>query len=217
MKGKPVNKSEYKLELRGAAVSLLEEKGYTVRDVSSGSGVPKLSRLEIANGQEKLTCAVKITTTPQGRISFTRSPDGTYKVLSDSDRVIYACPAVGDDTKVFIAMFDAATVKQAFDANFAARKGTDQEDLPMWLSPELEPGQRFIGSGFEGKALWSEVRPLSDLIGESEAGEQPTTPPYPVAGQGKMAIGIMDRIKAMLSEHMGVRPDQLEVDVRVKL
>lgn len=212
-----MDKSEYKSELRDAVLRILMEKGYTVQDVSSGSGVPKLSRLEIADEQGALTCAVKITTTPMGRISFTRSPDGTYKVLTDSDRVVYACPAAGDEAKVFIAMFEAVTVKQAFDANFAVRKGTDQEDLPMWLSPELESGQRFIGSGFQQKALWSEVRPLSDQIGESAAGEQPTTPPSPTAGEGETAIGIMDRIKAMLSEHMGVRSDQIEVDVRVKL
>lgn len=213
-----LDKSEYKSELRAAVIRLLKEKGFTVRDVSSGSGVPKFSRLEIADGRGKLTCAVKVTTTTQGRISFTRSSDGTYKVLSDSERVIYARPAdAGDEAKVFIAMFDAVTVKQAFDANFAARKGTDQEDLPMWLSPELEKGQRFIGSGFQKKALWSEVRLLSGQIGESAAGEQPTTLPSPTAGEGDTAIGIMDRIKAMLSAHMGVRPDQLEVDVRVKL
>ena len=212
-----MRKTEFEGCLRGAVTRLLQEKGYTVRDVSSGSGVPKLSRLEIADGREKLTCAVKITTTPQGRISFTRNPDGTYKVLSDNDRVVYVRPAAGDETKVFIAMFDAVTVRQAFDANFAARKGTDQEDLPMWLSPELEPGRRFIGSGFEGKALWYEVRPLSEQIGESAAGQQPKTPPSPTTGEGEAAVGIMDRIKTMLSEHMGVRPDQLEVDVRVKL
>ncbi|MDD7973919.1 hypothetical protein [Roseinatronobacter alkalisoli] len=212
-----MEKAEYKANLRGAAIRAIEEKGHTVRDVSSGSGVPKLSRLEITNGQEKLTCAVKITTHPQGRISFTRSHDGTYKVLRDSDRVVYVCPAASDETKVFIAMFDAATVKRAFDVNFAARKGTDQEDLPMWLSPELEPGQRFIGSGFREKALWSEIIPMPDQIDESAAGDQPTTPLPPTAGEGETAMGIMDRIKAMLSGHMGVRPDQLEIDVRVKL
>lgn len=211
-----MEKSGYKSELRSAVIRLLKEKGYTVRDVSSGSGVPKLSRLEIADGRGKLTCAVKITTKPQGRISFTRSPDGTYKVLSDSDLVVYACPAA-DEAKVTISMFDAATVKQAFDANFAVRKGTDREDLPMWLSPELEPGQRFIGSGFQEKARWSEVRPLSDQLDEAAVGGQPATPPSSTAGEGEATIGIMDRIKAMLSEHMGVRQDQLEIDVRVKL
>jgi hypothetical protein len=211
-----LKKSDYKVDLRVAAIRALEEKGYTVRDVSSGSGVPKFSRLEIADGQRKLTCAVKITTTNQGRISFTRNTDGTYKVLSDSDQVVYVSSAADDETEVLVAMFDAATVKQAFDANFNARKDTDQEDLPMWLSPEFEPGQRFVGSGFQGKALWSEVRPLSCQNGDPVAAEQPTTLTS-TAGGGETAIGIMDRIKAMLSEHMGVRPDQLEVDVRVKL
>ena len=209
--------SEYKAKLRVAAVRLLEEKGYTVRDVSSGSGVPKLSRLEITDGQRKLTCSVKITTAPQGRISFTRNPDGTYKVLNDSDRVVYACPVTDDEARVSIVMFDSETVKRAFDDNFTARKGTDQEDLPMWLSPELETGQRFIGSGFQEEALWAEVRALPDQVGKALAEKQPSTPPLPAAGEGETAIGIMDRIKTMLSEHMGVRPDQLEVDVRVKL
>lgn len=211
-----MDKSDYKVELRGAVIRLLEQKGYTVRDVSSGSGVPKLSRLEIADGRRKLTCAVKITTTLQGRISFTRNPDGTYKVLSDSDRVVYACPDADDEAKVFVAMFDATTVKRAFDANFNARKGTGQEDLPMWLSPRLESKQRFIGSGFQEKALWSEVRPMSGQSSDSTIAK-PTTTPSPTVGEGETPTGIMERIKMMLSEHMGVRPDQLEVDVRVKL
>ena len=206
---------EYRSALRGAVIRHLEEKGYAVRDVSSGSGVPKLSRLEISDGKSTLTCAVKITTSVHGRISFTRNPEGTYKVLSDSDRVVYACPAdVSDATKVSIAMFDAATVRQAFDTNFNARKGTDQEDLPMWLSPELEPGQRFVGSGFKDKAIWFESRSLSDESNGPATTEQSTAAFTPEA---EAAMGIMERIKKMLSEHMGVRPDQLEVDVRVKL
>ncbi|KZX97304.1 MULTISPECIES: hypothetical protein [unclassified Sulfitobacter] len=201
------------LEVREAVVRLLEEKGYEVRDVSSGSGVPKLSRLEISKEDEKVTCAVKITTYRQGRISFTRNPDGTYKVLSDSDRVIYACPASDDDKAVAITMFDSSTVTQAFDSNFDARKDTDQESLPMWLSPALEPGQRFIGSGFQDDALWSEVAPLSGQTDTSMTSKN-TTPP---SEEGAKSVGIMERVKTMLSEHMGVRPDQLEVDVRVKL
>ena len=212
-----LNKTEYNVKLREAAARALREKGYTVEDVSSGSGVPKLSRLEISNEHGKLTCAVKITTYTQGRISFTRNSDGTYKVLSDSDRVIYACPALENEAEAFIAMFDAETLKQAFDANFDVRKGTDQEELPMWLSPELEEGRRFVGSGFKDKALWSEVRSLSDMVSGDVSGEQPTTSASPVAVEGEKAMGIMDRIKLMLSEHMGVHPDQLEVDVRVKL
>lgn len=208
-----MNKQGSGTEVREAVVRILEEKGYEVRDVSSGSGVPKLSRLEIAKDGDKVICAVKITTYRQGRISFTRNPDGTYKVLSDSDRVIYACPAADDDTAVTVSVFDGTTVTHAFDANFEARKGTDQESLPMWLSPKLEPGQRFIGSGFQDEALWSEVAPLA---GQADASATPKPPPLP-SEEDAQSVGIMERVKIMLSEHMGVRPDQLEVDVRVKL
>lgn len=204
-------------ELRNAAIRLLTEKGYTVRDISSGSGVPKLSRLEIECGREKLTCAVKASATRHGRISFTRNPDGTYKVLSDSDRVVYVRNVEDDATKVLIAMFDATTVKQAFEDNFNALQGVGNEHLPMWLSPELETGKRFIGSGFQDKALWTEIRPLADQIGASATSKQPTASSTPAASKDETAMGIMDRIKTRLADHMGVRPDQLEIDIRVKL
>lgn len=207
---------EHETQLRCAVVALLEEKGFTVRDVSSGSGVPRLSRLEIADKQQKLTCAVKITTMSHGRISFTRNPDGRYKVLSDSDRVIYAKSDADDNTRVSIAMYDAATVQQAFDANFQARRGTEREDLPMWLSPDPETGERFIGSGFREKALWSEVRTLSGSSADIIETEQPIVPSDSTA-EDNGATGIMSEIKTMLSEHMGVRPDQLEIDIRVRL
>ena len=204
---------ELGVEVRETVVHLLKQKGYEVRDISSGSGVPKLSRLEITMDGKLNTCAVKITTHHLGRISFTRKSDGTYKVLSDSDRVIYACPATADRTEVIVSMFNGETVKHAFDVNFDARKGTDQENLPMWLSPKQEPGQRFIGSGFQDKALWSEVVPLSSR----ESGSPTAALPSPTAECEPEPVGIMDRVKTMISEHMGVRPDQLEVDVRVKL
>lgn len=212
-----MDKVERKAKLREAVVRHLEGKGYTVRDLSSGSGVPKFSRLEIADGKRKLLCAVKITTTSQGRISFTRNSDGSYKVLSDSDMVVYVCPFADDDTKAVITMFDAVAVREAFDTNFRARKGTDQEELPMWLSPELEAGQRFVGSGFQEKALWSEVTSLSNQVSDLAATDQPRTFQSPSVEGGGGAMGMMDRIKVMLAEHMGVRPDQLEIDVRVKL
>lgn len=207
--GKTMEKPVSGASFREGVAHFLKKEGYAVRDISSGSGVPKLSRLEIEKEGKKVTCAVKVTRYHQGRISFTRNPDGTYKVLSDSDCVIYACPAANDDVQAIISMFDGVTVKQAFDANFEARKGTDQEKLPMWLSPKLETGQRFIGSGFQDKALWSKVAPLLDQTSNS-------TPPTASEGDAA-AVGIMERVKIMLSEHMGVRPDQLEVDVRVKL
>ena len=201
------------MKVRESVVLLLRKKGYRVRDTSSGSGVPKLSRLEIDNGRERLACAVKITTTSHGRISFTRNDDGAYKVLSDSDRVVYARPVADDGSRLLVMMYDGETIRRAFDENFKARQGTDQEDLPMWLSPNHEPGTRFIGSGFGKEALWSETTPLENPGVGAETHPTSSLP----AEEGQPApAGIMEQVKTMLSAHMGVRPDQLEIDVRVK-
>jgi hypothetical protein len=194
----------------------LKEKGYRVLDTTSGSGVPKLSRLEIDNDKERLACAVKITTTSHGRISFTRNDDGTYKVLSGSDRVIYARPVDDDGSRLLVMMYDGETIRRAFDENFRARQGTDQENLPMWLSPDQEPGTRFIGSGFGREALWSETTPLEKPNGGAAAAAHPTSSLPAEEGQPAPA-GIMEQVKTMLSAHMGVRPDQVEIDVRVKV
>ncbi len=82
--------------------------------------------------------------------------------------------------------------------------------IPSWINPELEESWRFVGSGFGDKALWRETVPL---ISEPEA----TAPTPEPSATTSPEMGIMDRIKIMLSEHMGVRPDFIEVDVRVKL
>ena len=210
VEGKAMEQSLSVASVRAAVAHLLEKKGYTVKDISTGSGVPRLSRLEIKKEGKTEICAVKVTTQNQGRISFTRNPNGTYKVLSDSDRVIYACPVAGDGIdKVAVSMFEGEVIKQAFDANYEVRRGTDQEKLPMWLSPEMEGGARFIGSGFKDKAIWSDVVPL---FIHADSSTLPT-----ISNKDVAVVGIMERIKGMLSEHMGVHPDQLEVDVRVKL
>lgn len=212
-----MGRSERTAAIRRSIANLLETKGYAVRDESSGSGVPKLSRLEISKGMERLICVVKIAFNEHRRISFVRNSDGSYKALSDSDRVIYAHPVYVDgQTQVFVAMFGGETVKRAFEVNFEARKGTDQEGLPMWLGPEPESGSRFIGSGFRNEALWSEITPLHGPSNDAIAAEQPA-PLSPVQDESATPISIMEQVKSMLSKHMGVRPDQLEIDVRVRL
>lgn len=193
-------------KMRLVAADLLRSKGYTVKDIAAGSGVPKLSRLELTNGDETLTCAVK--TTISGRIRFIREDDGTYKVLDDVDRVLHVHPLSDNSGRIRISMFTRETVRTAFEQNRAALEEEGKGHLPTWLNPEHEEGLRFVGSGFGSDILWSEVVSLSGHLEGAEAQS-----PSEDINDGS----IMERIKAMLSEHMGVRPDQLEIDVRVRL
>jgi hypothetical protein len=200
-------------EIRMAVVRLLEEKGYEVTNTASGSGVPKFSRVMIEKGSEKLSCAIKTTT--GGRISFTRAPDGSYHVLSDADRVIHAWRSPDDSTKVRVTMFDKTTVLDAFEANHKAKVAHKMEHIPSWVNPEPEDGWRMTGSGFKDKAIWSETIPVSATEPRSPASSGATEEAS--SSGSPHELGIMDRIKAMLSEHMGVRPELIEIDVRVKL
>lgn len=213
-------------DLRMAAVRVLERRGYRVTSTASGQGVPKFSRLEIDDGKERLSCAVK-TTKDSGRISFARNDDGTYKVLSDSDRVIHVRLIPDDASKARISMFDRATVVEAFEANHRelARRGLGH--IPLWVNPERESQWRMTGSGFQKEALWSETVSVAPPMiggpmppGPLPAGPKPSAPA--AAGAAATLVptqeaGIMDRIRAMLSEHLGVRPELIEIDVRVKL
>ncbi|MGO4705856.1 hypothetical protein AB4072_08780 [Microvirga sp. 2MCAF38] len=198
-------------DIRLAVVRLLEEKGYTVTNTASGSGVPRYSRVIVEKGREKLACAIKTTT--GGRISFTRAPDGSYFVLSDADRVIHACRSQDEPSKVRISMFDKSTVLDAFEANHKAKVERGREHIPSWVNPEYEDGWRLTGSGFQEKALWSETVEVSG----SKAANSATSTSSAALAEPSHEPGIMERVKAMLAEHMGVQPELIEIDVRVKL
>lgn len=199
-------------KMREATVRLLETKGFRVRDISSGSGVPKLSRLELTDDQGTFSCVVKTTT--GGRISFTREENGAFKVLDDVDHVVHVQPLSGDTTKVRVTMFERDVVRRAFERCWKALENDGNDHLPIWLSPEHEKGLRFVGSGFGTEALWSEIVPISMF--ESTVAVAPETPPsLEIQKDGDNMM--IERIKTTLAKSMGVRPDQIEIEVRVRV
>ncbi|MFG6083400.1 hypothetical protein ACEUZ9_004660 [Paracoccus litorisediminis] len=203
-----MSKSEKENEIRLAAVRILKAKGYVIEDESSGSGVPKLSRLRLRLDGDQVgeMCAVKVTTS--GRIHFVHDGAGSFKVLDDMDLILHACPVSGDTSKVRLSMFAQKTINDAFGKTFARLDSLGKGNLPIWLNPDREDGDRFVGSGFIGEALWSETVSIADE--DDEAGKRSQ------ASQSSDG-SIMDVIKEMLSKHMGVSPDKIDIDVRVRV
>ena len=203
-------------EVRDAVVTLLEEKGYNVSSTASGQGVPKRSRLKLEKDGAELACVVKVSS--GGRISFTRAADGTYRVLSDADWVIHAQPVLTSPGHIRVMVFEREVVTQAFEENHKALVAHGMEHIPSWVNPEMEAGWRQSGSGFKDKALWTEIiaatvaaatpLPISELSAPVVPSSSDDVPEGP---------GIMERIKLMLSEHLGVRPELIDIDVRVKI
>lgn len=203
-----MNKKEFETAARAAAVRALEKAGYTWVDASSGSGVPKLSRLRLVcpNGEEQ-SCVVKFTTS--GRIHFVRKDD-EFKVLRETDLVLHVLASTYESDSVQVSLYRRDTVESAFRAAFDILDKQGQGHIPIWLSPEFEEGVRFTGSGFKRDALWVVNLPIST---QGSSGAKPTD----LGEAVDAASGIMERAKTMLAEHMGVRPEQLELDVRIKV
>lgn len=158
-----------------AATRAFEERGWSVEDVSKGSGIPKFSRLKLtAEDGSKQTCVVKWST--GGRISFTRNGDGEYDVLKDFDLVAHVTPMADDPENVRVTLFERSVVEQAFEENYRELERRGQTHLPQWLNPEAEDGWRFVGSGYGRAAMWSDVVSTADPLSEEHvaSAEAPT-------------------------------------------
>lgn len=195
--------------LRQVGVRLLKQRGFTVTNEARGSGSPPFSRLAAIKGGERMIVVQKVVTKQQGRIHFTpEKDDGSWKALSGATHVLHVWRDPNSSQLVRVSLFAAKTVIDAFDENLTAKISHGVEDAyPCWISPEREDGWRFAGSGFGKHALWSQTVPL-DLPEDSA--------PSPTS-IGSSTTGIVDRMKNMLSEHMGIRPELIEIDIRIKL
>lgn len=188
---------------REAAVRALEAKGFRVSDISSGQGVPRFSRLEIAKEGRKRTCLVKCTT--GGRISFTRDDDGTFRVLRDADFVLHVQRVSSDPNSVAITMFEATDIVSAFEENYESLEAHGMGHIPSWVNPEFEEGWRLKGSGFREKALWSELSPLNPSIAPARESilTAETTENWTIA-----------EAKLRLARSFGISPESIEIIIR---
>jgi hypothetical protein len=200
-------------DLRNAAVNLLHSMGYKVSSQAKGQGVPKYSRIDISKNGKVESCCIKVSN--GGRISFTRNPDGSYKVLSDVNFVIHVTPLAGDHAKARVSLFRSSTVLEAFETNFEELKLRKMDHLPIWVNPDAEPAWRVTGSGFIGEAIWSEVVGLNN---ESKASLETLSPNSDALKEttNDDQKSVMERVKAILAEHMKVKPEFIDIEVRVR-
>lgn len=200
-------------EVRKAVVSLLAAKGYAVSDLPGGQGARELSRVSIAGDGKTFVCAIKTSTS--GRISFVREANGTFKVLDDVDLVIHAHPLTTDESTVVVSMFDAATVRKAFERNHKALTDKKMGHIPSWVNPEPEAGWRQTGSGFRDKALWRETVKLSSAEASREshfawgAGDVEFAPEH-----SAVRPLTIKEAKDGLAEMFGVSPDKVEITIK---
>ena len=178
-----------------------------VDDISSGSGVPKQSRLRIDN----LRYAVKISR-ETGRISFTREEDGTWKLLSEVKRVLYARVRPETPNKAEILVFDAEKLLARFEETYQELAKAGQAHLPVWLSPEKEDGLRFFGSGYASEAITN-----TEILLEN------TTPAVQMEQSTKLIsptnesdpVDPIEEAKRLLAKRFGVSSQRIDIEVRI--
>jgi len=187
-----------------------------VKDLSSGSGVPKLSRLEVLEvgaAGARLRYAVKISGN-SGRISFSRESTGTWKLLSEVDRVLYGFVSRDNPNTLQIKVFSQSTILNAFESTYLELEKQGQAHLPIWLSPRREEGHRFFGSGFEDQAITETTLELhldeTPEKSDEESGEKTSR------ANTKGELGIMEHVKELLAEHIGVDPKKIEIEIRIR-
>jgi hypothetical protein len=126
----------------------------------SGQGIQRGTRFQIKEDGKSLTCTIKVAAGEEiHRIHFPYL-DGEWSTLKDVDRILYVRQSLTVPGKFEAQMFPQSVLLAAFNQNYEHALKAGIKHLPAWLSPEFEAGDRFVGSGFGEKALWTAVGPL---------------------------------------------------------
>lgn len=198
-------------DVRKEVVEALLRDGYSVEVLSGGRGSPRYSRFAATKDGVRRVCYTKVT--QGGRIHVPREPDGTYPALEGVDWILHA---KHDDTGIDVTVFDVETLRERFDMNQRSLEGRGMGHIPSWINPDYEPGWRLVGSGFKDKALWTLRIPFQieqkDLPLLSGGKPSQLSMPKGIPSQ----VGLLDQVKGLIAQHMGVPVEKIELDIRVK-
>jgi hypothetical protein len=191
--------------LRGVGRQLLADR-YGELEPISGQGVQSGIRFAISEGGERLICAIKVAAGEDvHRIHFPRNAsDGTWSTLKDVDRVLYLRRRPDRRDKYEAQMHSQAVLLEAFDKNYAHTASVGMGHLPAWLSPDVEEGDRFVGSGYGTKALWKATGRLHDSDGVKPA----------VATAPEVRPLTIQEAKDGIAASLGIAPEAIEIIIR---
>lgn len=200
-------------EIRKGARRALEERGYRVSDIGSGSGVPRNTRLRIEKAGKTQDCVVRVGAKGTGRIRFDRKNDGSYKVLSDMDLVIFAdsAPELGEST-VKVLAFSRDTILDAFEKTRLALESESKENYKIWLSPYKENQPRFLGSGYASERLWSHTVNMA-----TSSKEIAPTEGEPVGARQESVAQVLMAARTRIAELTGMPPEAIHLDLNMVL
>ena len=172
-------------------------------------------RVEVMKATERKEAILKML--PDAKLL--RRHAGRYEVEVDGKRCLLVVNAVHGTAQFAADSGDAdANVSSLDGVDYCLMAtGEDVDSLSAWLVPvprllkHIKTQHKTWLAAKPGRSrdnTMRTVKPLDVHFADCKFDLKPT-----IHGDA----GIMDRIKVMLSEHMRVRPDQLEVDVRIKL
>jgi hypothetical protein len=132
------------------------ERHYGELTSMSGQGVPRGTRFRYVENGKTVTCVIKISAHPAGKISFPYT-DGTWGVLSEVDRVLYVRRSPEQPGQFEAQLHRQKVLLDAFNQNRKVAEAGGFTNMQAWLSAEPAKAKRNIGSGFGRFAIWTEV------------------------------------------------------------
>ena len=155
--------------LRDAGQIILQDRHGHLEPIS-GQGIQRSTRFRFVENGKTLTCVIKVAAGDNvHRIHFPRSGE-EWSTLKDVDRVLYLRRLPSHPDQYEAQMYSQKVLLDAFDKNHKHSVKVGIAHLPVWLSPDFEDGDRFVGSGFGDKALWKSTGPLGIRNYNKQAG-----------------------------------------------
>lgn len=147
-------------------------------------------------------------------LGMSKDIDGGFGLLGKVDLLfVVAFDCWPEPETIQVYQFDAKDILERAEGVYeeAEKLGhTGLQFLPLDAISDRRPAMTKFGNLAKlGKIVFEEKITWSDAEEDAEADQTEEEAPA--------ELPIMERIKMMLAEHMGVPPEKIEVDVRVKL